>query len=441
MLGGMLAFRPESLTNASDHKIKRNTKESSCPLYRAVNGTPESNLIKVFDLMGGIDKCIGAEDVVIIKPNVQWWNQGASNLSALRTLVNLIMERPGGFHGEVVIAENCHRGKTPWKTSGWVQPFQLNSDIPDVKNMNDLSSYLNRRYGLKFSTIHLINVASGNKRVYGPQNGNGYVYCDGTGGVPLIKCDNRRFGVNSRSTIMTYPIFSSDKGTIVDMKNGIWENGTYTGQPLRFINFSALNYHSMWCGATSSIKNYMGITDLSGGPDPHNGGLLTGKYYNFHSFAFDKWAPGPEPGILGKGIGTFIKTTLKADLNITTAEWVGLSSRTRPPVAHTRAILACTDPVALDYHATKYVLYPNSRIPIHNPDNKTGPLHQYLMECSNTTNGVLNEEEVKVVSYDFRKSSLQKSDDLVVLGEKKWGRNLKDISKYLGLRYLSSFIH
>ncbi len=81
--------------------------------------------------MGGIRTLIGEHDVVVIKPNVQWWNQGAPNMLALKTLVDLIMERPGGFKGEVVIAENCHRGKTPWNSAGWSDNFERNGIFPE----------------------------------------------------------------------------------------------------------------------------------------------------------------------------------------------------------------------------------------------------------------------------------------------------------------------
>jgi hypothetical protein len=234
---------------------------------------------------------------------------------------------------------------------------------------------------------------------------------------------------------MTYPIFSTDRGTLIDFKNGVWEKGAYTGQPLRFINFAALNHHSIYCGATSAIKNYSGIADLSGGPDPNEGGRLTGNYYNFHSFPFNKWAPGPEPGMLGKEIGVFLKAIRKADLNITTAEWVGLSSRTDPPIAHTRALLACTDPVAIDYHATKYVLFPNSKLPIHNPDNERSPLHQYLKRCSKEYGGVFDERYVAIKSYDFEKKTMQGDSDMIIWGAKQWGNRIKPILKYLFLRY------
>jgi hypothetical protein len=404
-------------------------------IYRSINGTPVENLARVVELMGGIEKVIGYDDVVLIKPNVQWWNQGTPNLAALKAFVDLIMERPGRFNGEVVFAENCHRGPSPWQSGGWSNVFQLNSDLPNVSNMKELSKILKEKYGARFSVCHLVDVAAGNRRIFGPSDGIGYVYCDGSKGVPLITCENGAHGPNRRATMMTYPIFVTDKGTVIDFKNGIWERGSYTGQSLRFINFSALNHHSTYCGMTSSIKNYMGITDLTGGSDPNNGGRLTEDYFNFHSFPFDKWAPGPSPGMLGKEIGTFMKTIRRADLNITTAEWVGLSSRTDPPVAHTRAIVASTDPVALDYHAAKYLLYPNSKISFHNPDDKKGPLREYLQKCAEHGGGILDERHVAVKSYDFRAKTFQDNADLAVIGETKWGTNPKAILKYLVLRY------
>jgi len=412
-------------------------KEAMVAIYRAANGAPAENLTKVIELMGGIEKIIGSSDVVLIKPNVQWWNQGAPNLSAVFRFVDLIMNRPGGFDGEVVLMENCHRGPSPWNSmgSGWAPRFERNSDLREVSNFNELCGHLKKKYTVKFSVRHLIDVGAGGRRVFRPEDGNGYVYCDGTRGVPLITCENGLTGKDHRVTIITYPILKTDRGTVVDFKNGVWEKGTYTGQPLRFINFSALNYHSLFCGMTSSIKNYMGITDLSGGSDPNNGGRLTKDYFNLHSFSFNRSLPGPVPGMLGAAIGMFMRMIRKADLNITTAEWVGLSSRIDPPVVQTKAVLASTDPVALDYHAAKYVLFPNSRISLHNPDYEKGPLRQYLQKCAEHGGGILDERYVAVKSYDFGTSKFQDDADLVVIGEKQWGSDPKTLLKYMLLRY------
>lgn len=432
-LAGTLCFGGRALGKDVVRFERRGDPE--CTVYRAVNGTPAANLQKVIELAGGIEKFVGPDDVVVIKPNVQWWNQGAPNLLSLKTFVDLIMERPGGFQGEVVLAENCHRGGRPWESAGWSHAFERNSDLENAGNMNELAQGLKQKYGERFSVCHWTDVDAGNRRVLGPQDGEGYVYCDGSNGGPLLAIDNGAEGSGKRSVVMSYPIFKTDSGKSIDFKNGVWEKGAYTGQLLKFINFAALNHHSSYCGVTSAVKNYLGVSDLSGGPDPASGGRLTGKYYNFHSFPFDKWSPGPAPGMLGAEIGYFMDKVRKADLNITTAEWVGLASRTEPPAARTRAVLASKDPVALDYHAAKYVLYPNSRARFHDPDNQKEPLYRYLKKCAEYRGGVFDEKQVAVESYDFKTGALQADDELVVVAEKEWGRDPKALLKYFLFRF------
>jgi hypothetical protein len=409
---------------------------ASAVIYRSLNGTPRQCMKKVIETMGGIEKIIGSEDVVLIKPNGQWWNQGAPNLSAFMQLVEMIMDRPGGFCGEVVIGENCHRGASPWTavSSAWASRFERNSDDAQVRNFNDATARMKKTYGDRFSVCHWIDVDAGGQRVVGPSEGAGYVYCDGSAGNPLIKLDNGLAGEKYRATIMTYPIFKTDHGTIVDFKNGIWERGSYTGKPFKFINLSALNHHSRYCGMTSSIKNYMGISDLSGGADPAKGGQLVRGYQNFHSFPFDEWASGPRPGMLGAEIGVFMNSIRKADINITTADWIGLTSRTELPAAKTRAVLASTDAVALDYHAAKHILYPNSGIAVHDPDNTQGPLRQNLEECARHGGGCLDETLVEVKSYDFGLGRLETDGSRKVSGGRHWGTNLRNILKYIVFR-------
>ena len=142
-------------------------------------------------------------------------------------------------------------------------------------------------------------------------------------------------------------------------------------------------------------------------------------------------------GMMGAEVGIFLKTVRKADLNITTAEWIGLASRLREPISHTRAVLASTDPVALDYHAMKYVLYPNSQIPLHNPDNLNGPLYHDLKHCAEKSGFVFDEKHVAVKSYDFQKQTMQDDRNLVVSGKMRWGYEPTILMKYMAMRFLS----
>ncbi len=409
----------------------------SARVFRCVNGSPSENMRKVLELSGGIEKLIGSDDIVVIKPNLQWWSHGAPNIAACAVLIESIFGNTG-FAGEVVLAENTHRGSSPWNATAWSTAFDRNSDKPGINNYNSLSASLKKMFGDRFSVCHWIDINANGRRVYHPKDGPGYVYCDGTGGVPLISMDNGLSGDNHREVIMTYPIFTTDRGTRIDFKNGIWGNGAFTNQPIKFINLAALNHHSTYCGMTSSVKNYFGIVDLSNGADPHNAGKLTKAFHNFHSFAFDEWAQGPVPGMLGAEIGTFMNTIRKADFNITTAEWVGLASRTEAPAANTHAVLASDDPVALDYHASKYILYPNSHCRHHDPEWREGPLFQYLFTCANTSRCAINEACVNIVSHDFNKNS---ADHMEIKGAIDWGNDPKMLAKYALFRWGSRFLH
>jgi hypothetical protein len=199
------------LTMAKQQSLKETSDNPEVTVYRAVNGNPETNLEKVIDLLGGIENIIGSYDVVVIKPNVQWWNHGAPNLAAMKVLVDIIMNRPGGFHGEVIIAENCHRGPQPSNSAGWAYDFSRNADVKGIYNYKDLTGHLKKTYADSFTTCHWVDVDAGSKRICSPSDGTGYVYCDGTGGVPLISLDNGQKGNGFREVIMTYPVFRTDR--------------------------------------------------------------------------------------------------------------------------------------------------------------------------------------------------------------------------------------
>ena len=405
-------------------------------VFRAVNGTPAQNTAKVLEMLGGVEQLFGPEDVIVVKPNAQWWNQGGPNLSALRALVDIIMERHGGFRGEVVIAENCHRGSQPWNSphSAWVRDFDRNSGSREVRNLGDLCDALKHAHGPRFSVAHWIDASHGAARVHSPADGEGYVYCDGTDGTPLLACSNGLGDERARTTVMTYPVFRTETGTVIDFRNGIWEPGGYTDRPLRFVNVCGINHHTLSCGATGAVKNYYGVTDLSGGPDPLEDGKLTGDYYNFHAFALDRVAPGPVPGMLGRAVGTFLKTVRMADLNLMTAEWTGLVSRLHPPVAHTRAVLACRDPVALDYHACKRILYANSRAPVHDPDHPCSPLGATLTECARAAGLSSGYTQAEAITYDIAAEGERGGEDLRIIGRKHWGKDPRRWASYAYVR-------
>jgi hypothetical protein len=353
-------------------------------------------------MMGGIGRLIGREDIVILKPNAQWWNQGMTNTDAMMGFIQAVVEIPG-FKGEVILAENHHcfalkggcdiRG---WNTaepngrfslSGLVAYFQErgHSNVTkyhwlDAGLHSDDGVFLKRTLRPLKRWAKEILLPRRARRVRGPEEGDGYVWSD------------VEYRYEDKKVKMSYPIFTSTfSGVTVDFRNGAWSRGRYTGQPVKFINFAGLNHHGDYAGVTASVKNYLGIVDMTCGYT----GVTPEGYVNFHHIGV--------PG-LGGAVGTFMNTIRKADLNITAAEQVGFASRTdRRLAARTRTVVAGTDPVALDYYAAKHILRPlgGPVVELNDPDNAQGPFRRYLELCAAQGGGTCDENNMEVDAFDF----------------------------------------
>lgn len=400
-----------SLNGSMNHSNK-----TSC-IYKAKNGTPEQNMSKVLEMLGCVETIIGKNDIVIIKPNGQQIMHNMTNTNTIKAFIDKVLNI-SGFNGEIIIAENHHFH--PDNSRGWTT-INKNGDY----NLNELISYYHEKDIANVTKYHWrdagtvinseLNFNEHGRIVSGPDEGDGYVW------------SNEEYSYQGRKTKMTYPVFTSNfSGVTIDFKNGAWKNGKYTGQSVKFINMSALRHHSN-AGVTATIKNYLGVVDLTcgfRGKEPQG-------YYNFHYIAVD-WPSvmilrkgmqsfitsnfakrqylikkianfvGPQNGAIGGAVGYFMKTIRKADLNIITAEYSGHEGRRKSP-GHTKTVLASTDPVALDYYASKYVLLPlgGKKAVYNDPDNHRGTFRKYLEQCNAQGIGTLNEKEMAIHKFDF----------------------------------------
>lgn len=391
-------------------------------VYFARNGTPEENIRNVIEMMGGINRLIGRNDIVVLKPNAQRYNQGMTNTNALKGFIELVLGI-NNFKGEVIIAENHHYQHD--EIQGWITD-KRNGEF----NLNELVKYFNQRGYPNVTKYHLHDAGSNNnpiegdaccgKKVNGPEDGDGYVWCEDIYYASPI----------GRKCLMTYPIFTSSySGVTIDLKNGAWEKGKYTGQPVKLVNFSALNHHGRYAGVTASVKNLMGIVDLTCGFH----GDQPKDCYNVHFIGVSKklrwldlhWRLKYYKGTLkdkfvdfcyknfhhtGGTLGYFMKTIRLPDLNIIAADLVGWGDRKDLSKAFKpRAMLASKDPVALDYIAAKSVLLPGTPEDaaesggkayryLNDPDVKEGPCYKFLKECHLQGVGNLEEKYILVKS-------------------------------------------
>ncbi|MFZ5516567.1 MAG: DUF362 domain-containing protein [Candidatus Zhuqueibacterota bacterium] len=422
LLGGLTTAGLEFKVQPGVQKLNLFLKRAKKPcadrtpshIFVARGRTPEQNIACVIDMMGGIGKIIGKDDIVILKPNAQWRGHGGSNTDAIKGFIDLVLGM-AGFRGEIIIAENHHAAEDD--SLGWTTT-QRNGQF----NLNELVRYFNDKGFRNVSKYHWHDAGPNpyplqfpggyGKIVAGPDEGDGYVWT------------NEVYEWEGRRSKMTYPIFTStySKKTI-DLKHGVWRNRDFTGQPVKLINFSTLNHHSKIFGVTASIKNYLGIVDMTCGVH----GTEPVGYYNFHyvglgwskdhsvgrfleanltrpsmqQFKFMMKAIryfGPGNGATGGAVGRFMQTIRKADLNIIAAEYVGYEGRLEPPI-RTRTVLASIDPVALDYYAAKHVLLPlgGSKAKFNDPDWKEGPFRKFLERCQGEGVGTLCEEDMIVL--------------------------------------------
>ena len=382
-------------------------------------GSPEKNILKLFDMIGGPGSIFSKNDIVVLKPNAQWRNQGMTNTDAMRSFIDKILAIPN-FEGEVIIAEN-HQYKEP-NSRGWTTN-QRNGSF----NYNELIKYFNDCGNSNVTKYHW-QCAGDNpvpleadgccgKRVSVPEEGDGYVWRD----------DIVYTAPNGNKCLMTYPIFTSQySGITVDLKNGAWKDGKYlSDKPVKFINFSALNHHGTCAGITASVKNLMGVVDMTCGfhnPTPagtFNVHFVGVKKYiryaerlhwrlSFLKKIIKKKASMKEFHYAGGALGHFIKNIREPDLNIITAEWVGWGDRidtsrsSRP-----KAILASRDPVALDYIAAAEILYPSTPLEekiyrkLNNPFIKEGPFYKFLNECQRQGVGNIEKDKIRITKFHY----------------------------------------
>jgi len=381
-------------------------------VYCASGDSPEHNMSSVLEMIGGISPLINPTDIVILKPNAQWWSQGTTNTNAMKSFIDHVLAIPG-FVGEIIIAENHHFHDD--NSRGWTT-VNRNGDF----NLNELVQFFQDNGHRNVTKYHWHDGGPSQSNMHGgaenagivkcPRDGDGYVWCE-----DLIYTSR-----SGRKAMMSYPVFTSSySGITVDLKNGPWKNGKYLDSSIKLINFSALNHHSSWAGITASIKNYLGIVDLTCG---YRGTKPEG-FYNFHFIGnrSESLLPWRVQKILarlglyhmphfdGGAVGYFMRHVRMADLNIMTADWVGWGSRTDLELrTQAKMLLASTDPVALDYYAAKNVLMPLTPedkthpedgyyyYQCNDPDRADAPFNWYLRECHNQGIGNLDSKKMKI---------------------------------------------
>ena len=355
-------------------------------LYIARNGTPVTNVQRAVALAGGIQTFIGHDDAVVLKPNGQWPLQGYTHTQALKALIDVILNRPGGFAGEIIIAEHVHRapdaalnGAFCWNMSSG---YNRTNNWPDMNYFELVNDYHTRGID-NVTAIPLYD--TGQSADFVTATGPGDLAAGQHGWVRATYTT----AANGRTVRLSHALLrSAYSGNVIDLQHGVWNNGTYTGRPVKIIFLPTLNNHSSfnsedYAGPTSALKCHLGIVEFAGSPGTNT----------LHEVGYSGTI---SPQAMGESVGHLITQILQPAFYLTVAEYTGYRGRTTTPAANTKIVGLCADPVTLDYWMCKHVLYPCATSQTFmNPDNDNH-LRQALIGCQGQGVGTIDEAEMSV---------------------------------------------
>ena len=316
---------------------------------------------------------IASDDVVLLKINAQWAERGGTNTDLLRGVIQALLNHPGGFNGEIIVADNGQAQFGSERNGGSLNWRNANSADRSTSTLDVIRSFQTRGYRVtgvlwdEFTTVRVQEFSTGDVS-------NGYVV------------ENN---VRSTGLEVSYPKFITEYGTHVSFKEGIWNTNsrTYDSGRLKVINMPVLKSHGGF-QVTAAVKNYMGVpSDRLTSRRSHNS-VGTG------------------------GMGTLMAETRVPVLNILDMIWIAPERGPNAPynqAVQINKIAASTDPVALDYWAAKYILIPEAeklpggRAASMNPDGtQPGTFGHWLRLSMNELHRVgvratMNEAQIRVI--------------------------------------------
>jgi len=383
-------------------------QQSKVQVYKIMNGDCFQNVDKLFELID-IGKYIDPTDVVVIKGNAQWQKQGYTHTGVIKGVVDHILAIEG-FSGEVIIADNVQAYGSEKNYAFNVEGSGRTHNWPD-HNWTTLAE----EYQQNGKPVSVKRWYSSEGDITGPQDGEGWI--------------RDWFTFDGLDTYLSYPVFESPltPGRMLDMKNGVWENGSYTGRKVKAIFIPTLNNHGKgeedYSGITSAIKSFYGATEIH-----YGAGDRFRDYANIHRSSFSR----DRADYCGRLVARYIQTMYSPVLYVTAAMWSGHYSRTGDAM-ETKTVLACENPATLDYVACRDVISPYA--PFLNPEYENNTRKQ-ITGCIQGGIGTIEPDQYEVIAYDFNDPDVNRLDIDRKIKEYREGKATEEEVKELIRQYM-----
>ena len=271
---------------------------------------------------------ISSNDVVLLQINVQWAERGGTNTDLIARVIEAVLAHPEGFTGEIIVADNGQAQFGTDRTGGSLDWAQANSACREQSTLDVINAFQAQGYRVTgslwdlFTTVRVSEFSEGD-------------YTDGF----VVEDFIRHTGLE-----VTYPKFTTEFGTRVSFRHGIWDGENYDSERLKVINMPVLKSHFIF-GQTGAVKGYMGVVS----------DRLTRDALARIGRAHNSVGTG--------GMGTQMVYTRMPILNIMDMIWVtpdGGPAASYNAAVEVNKIAASLDPVALDVWTTNHVLIPEA---------------------------------------------------------------------------------
>lgn len=371
--------RKSTLHAGNNVTSEKDSYGENADVFMVRNGDYTSSMKKLLKLLGGIEKYIDADDYVVIKGNAQWVRQGYTHTGCIKVLIDEILKIKN-FTGEIYICDNVQDYGNVWARVA----FNARRGKDRRHNWGEHNwTTLAEAYQKQGKPVAVKEWKNGGKEIRNGSEGVGWVREYFTMG-------------NGIKAFLSYPVFESplSRGTVIDMKHGVFKNGKNTGKRVKTIFMPTLNNHGRnredFAGVTAAIKSFFGITEIPGGVS----GEMKG-YRNIHHATYTQG----DAFSAGMLTARYIKDFIKPVLYVMPAIWAGYSRM--GSAERTNVVLACRNPATLDYVACKEVISPH--MPYLDPDKENNTRKQ-IAGCIKGGVGTMDPAKYKVHRYDFRKS-------------------------------------
>ncbi len=309
---------------------------------------------------------VGADNIVIIKGNLQWTSRNTTSTDRIKGLIWQILNHPDGFSGEVLVCDNVQDIGT-----GINQQDNNSEDtaqsIPDVVNTFYAKGY--PVYYLDWSYIWDVVASEYSQGDYD----DGYIY--------------------ETDTKISYPKFRSPSGDhLISLRHGVWDSlsAQYDSSRLCIIDFPVLKAHMM-AGATIAVKNWIGVVTTAYATERY------GSWNDMHYIYF--W-----------GVYSLVARVMAVTyprLVIVDAAWTSTNNADDLNfLVNTNMLVSSTDPVAASWYTAKFILTPIAVRPTYtNPDDNyryARTLNMWLEFLVDSAGFSCTKDSSEVSAYDRR---------------------------------------